>query len=307
MEITFLGTGAGVPSKERNVSAIALSLLQEQNNIWLFDCGESTQQQILRTTIKPGKINNIFITHMHGDHIFGLPGLLSSRSFQGGNDQLTVYGPSGIKEFVETSLRTSESHLTYPLSIIEITEGKIMENDQFIVYAARLDHAVPSYGFKIVEKDRAGELLVDKLIKIDVKPGPIYQQIKDNPFTILPDGRKLYRSDFIGPNKKGRIISILGDTRTRDQHQLLVRKSDLLIHEATFDHTKANLAKQYFHSTTTQAASLAKAADVKRLVLTHISSRYQKEDQADLLMEAREIFPNTELANDFYQIKIDSK
>ncbi|MBM7598048.1 ribonuclease Z [Virgibacillus halotolerans] len=307
MEITFLGTGAGVPSKERNVSAIALSLLQEQKCIWMFDCGESTQQQILRTTIKPGKINTIFITHMHGDHIFGLPGLLSSRSFQGGNDRLTVYGPSGIKEYIETSLKTSGSHLTYPLSIIEITEGKIMENGQFIVYATLLDHAVPSYGFRIVEKDKPGELLVDKLLEIGIKPGPIYQQIKDNEITQLPDGQKLYRREFIGPDKKGRIVSILGDTRARDEHQSFVEQSDLLIHEATFDHTKADLAKQYFHSTTTQAASLAKAADVKQLVLTHISSRYQQEDQIDLLRQARDVFPNTKLAYDFYHIQIDSK
>ncbi len=307
MEITFLGTGAGVPSKERNVSAIALSLLQEQKSIWLFDCGESTQQQILKTTIKPGKINTIFITHLHGDHIFGLPGLLSSRSFQGGNDRLTVYGPSGIKAYIETSLRTSGSRLTYPLSIIEITQGKIMENDQFTVYATLLEHTVQSFGFRVVEKDKPGELQVNKLLEMGIRPGPIYQQIKNNEITYLPDGNVINRKDFIGPDKKGRIISILGDTLAKNQHQSFVEKSDLLIHEATFDHTKTELAKQYFHSTTTQAASLAMEANVKQLILTHISSRYQKEDHDELLMQARAIFPNTKLAHDFYHIQIDAK
>src|SRR5690625_7125939 len=111
MELIFLGTGAGVPSKERNVSAIALSILEEVNNIWLFDCGEATQHQILHTSIKPGKINKIFITHLHGDHIFGLPGLLSSRSFQGGNSPLTVYGPKGIKQLDRKSTRLNSSHV----------------------------------------------------------------------------------------------------------------------------------------------------------------------------------------------------
>jgi len=115
MELQFLGTGAGVPSKMRNVTSIALKLLDEINEVWLFDCGEATQQQILNTNIRPGKIKKIFITHMHGDHIFGLPGLLTSRSFQGGEDDLTLYGPKGIKNFIDTTIQASCSKLGYPL------------------------------------------------------------------------------------------------------------------------------------------------------------------------------------------------
>lgn len=127
MEIKFLGTGAGVPSKERNVSAIALNLTEEINHIWLFDCGEATQHQILHTNLKPRKINKIFITHLHGDHIYGLPGLLSSRSFLNGDDLLTVYGPPGIKDYIKTSLNISGTHLTYPLDIIEFTEASYLK------------------------------------------------------------------------------------------------------------------------------------------------------------------------------------
>ncbi|PAV29568.1 ribonuclease Z [Virgibacillus profundi] len=307
MELIFLGTGAGVPSKERNVSAIALTLLQELNSIWLFDCGESTQQQILHTSIKPGKIKKIFITHLHGDHIFGLPGFLSSRSFQGGDGPLTIYGPAGIKEYIETSLKVSGTHLTYPLTIVEISEGKIMEDEKFIVHAGKLDHGIPSYGFRIVEKNKPGELLVDKLMDIGIMPGPIYQQIKENAVLHTADGQVIHREEFIGTDKKGRIISILGDTRTSHLHNPLVEDSDVLVHEATFNHKKAALAKQYFHSTTTQAATMAKENNVGRLVLTHISSRYQKQDNQLLLNEAREIFPDTELANDFVKIEINTK
>src|SRR5690625_279483 len=250
MELKFLGTGAGVPSKNRNVSSIALSLLQEINSVWLFDCGEATQHQILHTTIKPRKINNIFITHLHGDHIFGLPGFLSSRSFQGGEDLLTIYGPEGIKNFIETSLTISSTHLTYPLEIIEFQEGKILENEKFEVYTKLLDHGIPSYGFKIIEKDKPGELLVEKLIESGIKPGPIFRKIKENEMTILDNGQKIFRKDFVGPRKKGRAITILGDTRYKEDHISFIENSDVLVHEATFSDEQRELAYDYYHTTT---------------------------------------------------------
>ncbi|MEN2766055.1 ribonuclease Z [Ornithinibacillus xuwenensis] len=306
MELYFLGTGSGVPSKERNVSAIALMLLQEANSVWLFDCGEATQHQILHTSIKPRKITKIFITHMHGDHIFGLPGLLSSRSFQGGTDELTIYGPTGVKEYVQTSLKLSGTHLTYPLSFVEFTEGKIYEDDKFTVFCKQLEHGIPSYGFRIEEKSKPGELQVDKLMEIGIKPGPIYQQIKENEVTIVEGEREIRRKDFIGPDKKGRSIAILGDTRATEVNEDFVRSVDLLVHEATFDKEKEDLASAYYHSTTVQAASLAKNAGVKQLVLTHISSRYQNQETDNLLTEAQQIYANTEIARDFYQISIPS-
>jgi len=304
MELIFLGTGAGVPSKERNVSAIALSILEEVNNIWLFDCGEATQHQILHTSIKPGKINKIFITHLHGDHIFGLPGLLSSRSFQGGNSPLTVYGPKGIKQFIDVSLKTSGSHLTYPLEIIELSNGTLFSNNQFEVSCQELEHGLPSYGFRIKEKDKLGTLKVDKLKKLGIPPGPIYQKIKENKTTELPDGRTIQRKDFIGPNIKGRILSILGDTRSTAKNVSFIEGSDVLIHEATFEDKAKKLAHKYFHSTTTEAAQLAKEGHVKKLILTHISSRYQQEDLPHLLQEAQAIFPNTKLAKDFFRFTV---
>ncbi|ALX48019.1 ribonuclease Z [Lentibacillus amyloliquefaciens] len=307
MELFFLGTGSGIPSKERNVSSVALKLLQEQNSIWLFDCGEATQHQILHTTIKPRKITKIFITHMHGDHIFGLPGLLSSRSFQGGTDPLTIYGPEGIKDFVETSLSVSGSSLTYPLSIIEFTEGELFEDEHFRVSCKKLEHGMPSFGFRIREKDKPGKLLVDKLKAAGVEPGPIYQQIKDNDIVHTDDGRIIRRDDYLGPVKKGRIVTILGDTRSPEKNQSFVKGSDVLVHEATFGDEKKHLAKAYCHSTAKQAARLAIDSDIGKLILTHISSRYQQGDDDKLTEEARKIFPMTELANDFHQVSIESK
>jgi len=304
MELIFLGTGAGMPSKERNVSAIALTLLQDLNRVWLFDCGEATQHQILNTSIKPRKINKIFITHLHGDHIFGLPGLLSSRSFQGGDEDLTVYGPKGIKRYIETALEVSHTKLTYNLHLIEFTEGIVMDNELFTVTCKQLDHGIPSYGFRITEKDKPGELLVEKLIKRGIQPGPIYQKIKNKTTTRLDDGTILDPHEFVGPPKPGRIICILGDTRHTEQNEQFVKQADLLVHEATFSHDRQALARKYHHSTTVEAALLAKKSQVKKLILTHISSRYQGEDERELRNEAIRIFPETVVAKDFSQFEI---
>lgn len=304
MEITFLGTGAGLPSKSRNVSAIALHLLQEENQIWLFDCGEATQHQILHTSIKPRKINKIFITHLHGDHIFGLPGLLSSRSFQGGNDAVTIYGPQGLRDYIVTALRISKSHLNYPITIKEIKDGTVIKEDNYTIYVKELDHGIPSFGYRIVEKDSPGELLVDKLQAKGIPAGPLYGKIKSNEYIDTKDYGILYRKDFIGPDKPGKIITIMGDTRYQESFTSFVERSDVLIYEATFNAEQEDLAFQYFHSTTKQAATLAKEGNVKQLIMTHISSRYQQADYEDLLKEAQEIFRDTELANDFYHHQI---
>ena len=165
VDFVFLGTGAGVPAKTRNVTSIVLQLLEERGTVWLFDCGEATQHQILRTAVKPRKIEKIFITHLHGDHIFGLPGLLGSRSFQGGTEKLTIYGPKGIADFVNTSLKVSTTHLQYTLEIIEIEEGIIYEDEQFTVQALPLDHGIYCVGYRIEEKDRPGYITSGKAKK----------------------------------------------------------------------------------------------------------------------------------------------
>lgn len=307
MDVFFLGTGAGVPAKLRNVTSIALKLLEERGAVWLFDCGEATQHQILHTSIKPRRIEKIFITHLHGDHIYGLPGLLSSRSFQGGETLVTVYGPAGIKEFIEISLKISKSYLKYPIEIIEIEEGVIFEDDQFTVEARLLEHGIPSFGYRVVEKDRPGTLLADKLAAAGVKPGPDYKKIKNGESVNLVDGRVIDPEEFVGPAQKGRIVTILGDTRVCQNAVILAKDSDLLIHEATFSADEEALAHEYFHSTTLQAADTAVKAGVKKLCLTHISSRYDRNDWKQLEAEAGKVFSNTVISEDFMEIGIALK
>lgn len=305
MELEFLGTGAGVPAKHRTVSSIALKLLDERNAVWLFDCGEGTQMQILKSNLRPRKIEKIFITHLHGDHIFGLPGLLSSRSFQGGDEKLEIYGPKGIEEYIKTSLRISKTRLAYPIEYIEIADNQVIFDDgQFKVEVKKLDHGIESYGYRITEADHAGELQVDKLQSSGIMPGPIYGQIKKGELVTLPNGQVINGADFVGQAHKGRIITILGDTRFHANSIELAKNADVLVHESTFNKKESKLAKAYFHSTTHQAAQVAKQAQAKQLILTHISSRYMNSDLTQLAEEAREIFPNTLVAKDLWSFTI---
>lgn len=305
MELQFLGTGSGVPSKQRNVSSLALKLLDERNSIWLFDCGEATQHQILQTTLKPRKIEKIFISHMHGDHIFGLPGLLSSRGFQGGKERITIYGPPGIKGYTLSSLKYSGTRLNYPLDFVEFKEPGVIFNDkQFKVIVGKLKHGIPSYGFRIEEADHEGTLDAEKLKELNIPPGPIYAKIKNKEIVELEDGRVIDGKDFVGPKQKGRIITILGDTVEHPNSIDLAKNADVLVHEGTFGPKEADLARQYNHSTVTEAAHIAKEASVDKLLLTHFSSRYLYKDMKQLKNEARSIFPNTYLMNDLQEVSV---
>jgi ribonuclease Z len=312
MQLYFLGTGAGMPSKQRNVSALVLNLQEEAGHCWLFDCGEGTQHQLLRAPIKMNKIDRLFVTHLHGDHIFGIPGLLTSRSNQGGEEPFTIHGPKGIREFVETSLSVSVSHLRFELQFAEIAEGhihdiRVHEDDHFEVSAALLDHRMDSYGFRVVEKDRAGSLDVEQLKALGIAPGPIYGKLKAGGVVHLPDGTTVDGRTLIGPPIRGRIAAILGDTRECPAVLDLSRNADVLVHEATFASDKQELAEQFYHSTAAQAARLAVQAQVKMLVLNHISPRYQDGEEQELLNEAKSIFPDSHLARDQWEFAIERR
>lgn len=306
MKLLFLGTGAGVPSRSRNVSALALKLLDELNEIWLFDCGEGTQHQILETTLKPRKITNIFITHLHGDHIFGLPGFLSSRSFQGGDERLTIYGPPGIKEFVETSLRVSKSHLLYPLEIVELSpKGGLLEMSRgWKVQYQPLNHGILSFGFRVEEPNIAGELLIDKLKAYKIPNGPIFGQLKRREQVVLADGTVLDGNDFVAPDKRGRVVTILGDTKPTPVLAKLSEKADALVHECTFEAGEADMAHRYQHSTSLQAAQVALKAKVGKLYLNHISARYLGYNARRLESEAQAIFSHSQIVFDLDEVEV---
>jgi ribonuclease Z len=305
MQLEFLGTGAGSPGKFRNVTSIALKLLDESNEVWLFDCGEATQHQILKTNIRPRKIDKIFISHLHGDHIFGLPGFLSSRSNQGGDSELTIYGPTGIKDFVLTALRVSETKLAYRIKFVDITnDGVLFEDKNYVVEVAKLDHRIKSYGFRVKEKDHPGELLVEKLKALSIPSGPIYGEIKKGNQVTLDDGTIINGQDFIGEPQAGRVVTVLGDTRQTPNIERLAKDADVLVHESTFGKQEGSLARNYYHSTNMQAAMIAKKSNVDKLLLTHISARYTGKLEKQLEKDAKEIFGNTKVVRDFDMIDI---
>lgn len=304
MELIFLGTGAGLPSKQRNVTSIALKWYEERGGFWLFDCGEGTQHQILHAPLRLSKLEKLFLTHLHGDHLFGLPGLLGSRSFQGGTELLTIYGPNGVRSFVETVLRISQTHLTYPLEVVEIEEGLVFSDTHVAVETVRLRHGIDSYGYRVQEKDRPGSLQKEKLEKLGLSPGPDYARLKRGESLLLKDGHIVDGNNFLDAPHKGRSVVILGDTRKCEAAVELARNADVLVHEATYRDAERDRAVRYHHSTSVEAAQVAKEAGVGRLIVTHISARYQGEPLLRLVEEAQEIFPNTDLASDFSQFSL---
>jgi len=305
MELLFLGTSAGVPTRTRNVTSILLDLQHPtRGGLWMFDCGEGTQHQLLQTASHPGKLDKIFITHLHGDHLFGLPGLLCSRSMAGNLHPLTIYGPPGIREFVETSLRISGSWTDYPLEIVEISAGVVFSDGAWTVTAAALNHPVECYGYRIEEQDKPGALDGAALIAAGVPFGPLFQQLKRGERITLDDGRTIDGADYLSPPRPGKKLAIFGDTAPCENALALARGVDLLVHEATLESAMEEKANSRGHSSTRQAAMLAREAQVKKLVITHVSSRYDAGGCAMLLAECRALFADSELAEDFAVVRV---
>jgi ribonuclease Z len=306
MELIFLGTAAGTPSKDRNVSSTALCVNQRKK-VWLFDCGEGTQRQIMQTNINPNRIENIFITHLHGDHLFGLMPLLSSLSLLTHSQNLTVYGPEGIRRYIVTCIAISQTYISYPLNIVEVEEGLLLDTPQFSITAIPLLHRVPCFGYRIVEKDRLGALDVEKLKSFSIQPASLFQKLKAGETVTLTNGRQLNGMDYLSAPIKGRILALFGDTSPTPDAQTLAQDADVMVHEATVEAAKAEWAIACGHSTTAQAAQLAKDANAKKLILTHISNRYSRFDEERLLDECRVIFPETYIAHDFDVFTLPAK
>jgi ribonuclease Z len=307
VEITFLGTSSGVPTRARNVSSVALRLPQRAE-IWLFDCGEGTQHQLLRSDLKISQIKRIFITHMHGDHIFGLMGLLASCGLAGHPENIQIYGPPGLEQYLKACMKYSHTNFYYGVQVHTVEPGVVYEDRDFLVTASLLKHRVTAFGYRIAEKDRPGRFNVAKAKALGIPSGPIYGQLKQGKTITLNDGRIIKGEELCGPTETGRKLVYCTDTVFCENAIALAQDTDVLIHEATFAHQDAHLAFERLHSTTTMAAQVALAAQVKQLIMTHFSPRYAPGNALqlnDLLQEARAIFPQTILAYDFltYEIK----
>lgn len=306
MQITFLGTSSGVPTRSRNVSSVAVRL-DQRAEVWLLDCGEATQHQVLRSDLKISQIRRIFITHMHGDHIFGLMGLLASCGMAGNTSQMDIYGPPGLDGYLQACRRFSQTHLSYPLRIHTVEPGLVFKDDAYEVYCTPLEHRVTAFGYRIQEKDRPGRFDAEKAATLGIPFGPLYGRLKQGETITLDDGRLIDGKELCGPIQTGRTLAYCTDTVHCDGSIYLAQGADLLIHESTFAHQDSAMAYERLHSTSTMAAQVARSAAVQQLFLTHFSPRYAPGSAIqleDLLLEARSIFPNTELAYDFLSYEI---
>ncbi|MDO5850441.1 MAG: ribonuclease Z [Methanobacteriaceae archaeon] len=297
MEITFLGTSSAVPTKHRNHTAITLKAFGE---VMLFDCGEGTQRQLIEAKISPMKIDKIFITHYHGDHILGLAGLIQSIGFRGRTKDLDIYGPKGLVNLINAITQLGYFQINYNINIHEISDGIILETDKYTVEAVKAEHNLTNMAYSVCEKKKP-RFLREKAISLGVKPGPLFGKLH-NGETVEVDGKIIKPEQVLGPKRTGKKFTYSGDTRPCPQMIELAKDSDILIHESTYQEADKEHAIENAHSTTKEAATIGIEANVKQLVLTHISTRY-KEDEI-LKKEAEEVFEGAIIAYDYLTITI---
>ena len=296
--ITFLGTGQAIPTAKRNHTAILVSY---HNETILVDCGEGTQRQFRKLELNPCKLTRILITHWHGDHILGLPGLLQTLALNGYNRVLNIYVPKGTKHYMDLIFRlfVFQGKIKYK---IEEVEGKFFENSDFILEARSMKHNTPCNAYSFTEKEKI-RIDKEKLKKYKIQ-GKIIGELQKGK-DIEVNGKKIKAKD-ITYLQEGRKIAFILDTAINENCVKLAENSDLLICESTFMENSENgkkLAEEYLHLTAKQAAEIAKKAKVKKLILTHLSQRYENKEKL-ILAEARKVFKNTEIAEDLMRIEV---
>jgi len=300
LRVTFLGTAASVPTPKRSLPAI---LIQRKDEHVMFDCGEGVQRQMIKARCGFHKKMKIFITHMHGDHILGLPGLLQTMALLNREKVLQIYGPPKTKQFLESIKETVQFVLTFPVEIYEIEKaGVVCEENEYVVEAIWANHVIPNLAYALIEKTRPGRFYPEKAKVLGVPEGPLWSKLQHGVKVKLPNGKIAEPEDVTGPLRPGRKIVYTGDTRPFKGVIAFAKGAELLIHDATLDEELAERAEEDGHSTACQAAETAKQAKVKKLILTHVSARY--EDASVLLKEARKIFRNAQVAEDFMRIEI---
>lgn len=295
IEIIFLGTGCMQPTKERNHPGILLKYNREQI---LFDCGEGIQRQLRIAGLKPAKITRILISHWHGDHSFGLPGIMSAMWADQANHKVYIYGPTGSKKRIEHILKAYSIKGLIDFEVIEVKNGSIIKVDDFSIEVRKLDHSITCLGYKFIENDKL-KINLKKAEKLGLK-GPILGKLQKGENVKVDD--ELIKSKDVTISSPGKIISYVTDTNECLGAEKLAKNANLLICEATHLDELKEKTKQYKHLTATQAAKLAKKSKAKKLALVHISQRYKEEEE--ILKEARKNFKNVIVAKDFLKLEI---
>jgi len=300
LQVIFLGTAGSVPTTQRALPAV---VVKRESELLIFDCGEGAQRQMVRARVGFHKKTKIFITHMHGDHVLGLPGLIQTMSLLDRRKELEVFGPVRVKAFLDAVRQTVQFTQTFPILVQEISEeGIVCEEKEYTVEAVHANHAISSLAYAFVEKPRPGRFSIEKAQRLGVPEGPLWSKLQHGENVRLTNGKTVKPSDVLGKPRQGRKIVYTGDTRPTKALVKLARSADLLIHDSTFDDELAERAREDGHSTPKDAAKIAKQARVKRLVLIHISARYKTPNL--LLSQARKIFKNVDVAEDFMRIDL---
>lgn len=299
MRVIFLGTAGSTPTALRSLPAIAI---KRKGELILLDCGEGTQRRMIQAKVGFRRNMKVFITHMHGDHVLGLPGILQTMSLFNVKTPLQIIGPHGIRRFIETIAKTVKFKLTFPLLIKEVGEGVVCREKEYDVHAIWTVHSIPNLAYALIEKKRPGKFYLDKTLSLRIPEGPLWSKLQHGENVTLLNGRVITPSQVLGPSRRGRKIVYSGDTRPSENILKLAKGSDLLIYEATFSDEFAEKANENMHSTPSQGAEIAKEAGVKCLILTHISGRY--DDMDSFLEGARKIFPSTKVAKDLMELEI---
>jgi ribonuclease Z len=300
MRIIFLGTAGSVPTLKRNLPAV---LVCRKNDQILFDCGEGVQRQMLMAKTGFHENMKIFLSHMHGDHVLGLPGLMQTMALMDRRSKLQVYGPNGIRHFLQSVKEALQFGLTYPVEIHEIySAGTICEEAEYTIEAAESNHVMSSFAYAFIEKQRPGKFYPEKAKAMGVPEGELWSKLQRGEKVKLANGKTVKPEDIMGSMRKGRKIVYTGDTRPFKDFARFASGANLLIHDATLDDTLVEKANQDGHSTPSQAAEQAAKAKAKRLILTHISARYP--DAKLLLDQAQKGFKNVAIAEDFLEIEL---
>ena len=299
LRVTSLGTGGSLPTPNRNPSGI---MVNREGELMLFDCGEGTQQQMMRSKTGMMALSSIFITHFHADHILGIPGLVQTLSFHGRTEPLTIYGPHWVEEFTKLLVGLGYYKLKYEIKTVQLEPGNIIKRDGYSIHVLKTEHSVPSVGYALVEDERKGRFNRKKAIELGIQPGPMFSKLHRGE-SVEVDGKIIHSEDVVSASRKGRTIVYSGDTRPCEAILKASQGADLLIHDGTLTDEKYDRAVESMHSTAGEAASLAKEAGVHHLVLTHISSRYT-DDTTPILEDAEKIFANVTVADDLMEIEV---
>ncbi|MCK5773712.1 MAG: ribonuclease Z [Thermoplasmata archaeon] len=306
MRICFLGTGGSWPSKRRNVSSIAVS---SGSTTVLLDCGEGTQRQLLSSPVSPMKIRAILVSHLHGDHFLGIPGLVQTMSLNDRDAPMDIYGPAGTLEALEKGLTMCPFSPNFNISGHELEPGDTFSIDHLTISCGRAAHgSLPSLSYRINEPDRPGRFNREKALELNIPEGPkwgMLQRGEDITIGSGPDVRTVVPREVVGPPRDGISLAYSGDTAPCDEVEELARGATVLIHEATFADSHQEVAAAFGHSTARGAAALAKRAKVSRLFLVHISPRYQKEEELKpLIDQATEVFEGAMVPEDGNVIEV---